>query len=60
MDNVVNKWGPELDHFAPNVPRILVGTKLDIRREDFKDDNSKDIDEAILSNLVSPAQVIHL
>ena len=60
MDNVVNKWNPELKHFAPDVPKILVGTKLDLRREHFKDDNSKEIDEAILSNLVSPAQVIPL
>ncbi len=30
--NVKAKWLPELEHFSPNVPRILVATKKDIRR----------------------------
>ncbi|PPD99498.1 hypothetical protein GOBAR_DD03477 [Gossypium barbadense] len=30
-ENVYKKWIPELRHYAPNVPVVLVGTKLDLR-----------------------------
>uniref|UniRef100_A0A0A9DL56 Rop6 n=1 Tax=Arundo donax TaxID=35708 RepID=A0A0A9DL56_ARUDO len=30
-ENVIRKWMPELRRFAPNVPVVLVGTKLDLR-----------------------------
>ena len=56
LDNVKNKWIPELDHYIPHVPRILVGTKLDIRRESFKDDDPS-IEHAVLSNLVPKSKV---
>ncbi|KAJ8768668.1 hypothetical protein K2173_023572 [Erythroxylum novogranatense] len=32
-ENVLKKWMPELHRFAPNVPIILVGTKLDLRED---------------------------
>ncbi|XWS17288.1 hypothetical protein CRYUN_Cryun33cG0054400 [Craigia yunnanensis] len=32
-ENVLKKWMPELRRFAPNVPIVLVGTKLDIRED---------------------------
>ncbi|MBA0597035.1 hypothetical protein Gorai_006852, partial [Gossypium raimondii] len=30
-ENVTKKWIPELKHYAPGVPIVLVGTKLDLR-----------------------------
>ncbi|CAN1229659.1 Rac-like GTP-binding protein 7 [Linum grandiflorum] len=30
-ENIHKKWIPELRHYAPNVPIVLVGTKLDLR-----------------------------
>ena len=27
------QWYPEIDHHAPNIPIILVGTKLDLRED---------------------------
>ncbi|CAN6441619.1 unnamed protein product [Victoria cruziana] len=32
-ENVLKKWMPELRRFAPNVPIVLVGTKLDVRED---------------------------
>ena len=32
------QWYPEIEHHAPNVPIILVGTKLDLR----DDENTKE------------------
>eukprot|EP00744_Colponema_vietnamica_P000247 GILI01000443.1.p1 GENE.GILI01000443.1~~GILI01000443.1.p1 ORF type:complete len:196 (+),score=51.07 GILI01000443.1:49-636(+) len=34
FENVKTKWFPELHHHAPNVPIILVGTKLDLREDE--------------------------
>lgn len=30
---MVSQWYPEIEHHAPNVPIILVGTKLDLRED---------------------------
>lgn len=32
-DNSPLQWYPEIDHHAPNIPIILVGTKLDLRED---------------------------
>ncbi|KAL2917695.1 hypothetical protein HK105_202568 [Polyrhizophydium stewartii] len=31
LDTVIDKWDPETKHFLPNVPRLLVATKKDLR-----------------------------
>lgn len=33
LGNVVDKWLPEVSHFCPKVPIILVGTKKDLRTD---------------------------
>jgi len=32
-ENITAKWYPELMHFCPDVPQILVGTKIDLRKD---------------------------
>lgn len=34
LDNVLEKWVPEINHFCPEVPFILVGLKSDLRKTD--------------------------
>lgn len=33
FENVRTKWYPEISHHAPNIPMVLVGTKLDLRED---------------------------
>ena len=33
FENVRTKWHPELKHYRPEVPVVLVGTKLDLRED---------------------------
>jgi GTPase SAR1 family protein len=30
---LVFQWHPEISHHAPNIPMVLVGTKLDLRED---------------------------
>jgi small GTP-binding protein len=34
FENITSKWFPEVMHFCPNVPLVLVGTKVDLRKDD--------------------------
>ena len=47
FDNVKAKWFPEIEHHAPNVPIILVGTKLDLR-------DDRNTTEALRSKKMEP------
>lgn len=33
LDNLNEKWYPELEHFLPDAPKIVVGLKTDLRDE---------------------------
>ena len=34
FDNVKDEWLPEIDHYAPGVPKVLVATKIDLREDE--------------------------
>ncbi|KAK9102730.1 hypothetical protein Sjap_019984 [Stephania japonica] len=50
-ENVLKKWMPELRRFAPNVPIVLVGTKLDVR-----DDKGFLVDHMGSSGVITSAE----
>jgi small GTP-binding protein len=31
LENIYEKWTPEVRHFCPNVPIVLIGNKADLR-----------------------------
>jgi len=33
-DNITHKWYPEVMHFCPDTPLVLVGTKVDLRKDE--------------------------
>jgi len=39
-DAIREKWAPEVHHYIPNIPYILVGTKIDLRDAKQPDPNS--------------------
>jgi len=39
-DAIRDKWAPEVNHYIPEVPHILVGTKIDLRESQHPDPNS--------------------
>ncbi|KAJ2723733.1 Rho GTPase protein rac1 [Coemansia sp. Benny D115] len=45
FENVRTKWAPEISHHAPNVPVIMVGTKLDLR------ENRDEVEKLKLKNM---------
>ncbi|GKD77014.1 Rac-like GTP-binding protein ARAC7, partial [Tanacetum coccineum] len=52
-ENVLKKWMPELRRFAPDVPVVLVGTKLDLR------DNKAYLADHMGSDAITYAQVLN-
>lgn len=45
FENVLSKWYPEIQHFCPDVPIILVGTKMDLRNDPDTLDKLKKADQ---------------
>jgi len=39
-DAIKEKWAPEVHHYVPNIPHLLVGTKIDLREAKATDPNS--------------------
>jgi len=39
-DAIREKWAPEVHHYVPNIPHLLVGTKIDLRESKAPDPNS--------------------
>jgi len=60
FENVKTKWVPEIQHHAPNVPILLVGTKSDLRKDDstIKQLNSRSQSMVTLENAQRMAKEI--
>eukprot|EP00168_Porphyra_purpurea_P006669 TRINITY_DN18219_c0_g1_i1.p2 TRINITY_DN18219_c0_g1~~TRINITY_DN18219_c0_g1_i1.p2 ORF type:complete len:242 (+),score=78.13 TRINITY_DN18219_c0_g1_i1:169-894(+) len=43
-DAIVEKWHPEVDHYAKGVPTLLVGTKVDMREEGIQDPHEEEFE----------------
>jgi len=35
LENIPEKWVPEVRHFCPSVPIVLVGNKMDLRQDEY-------------------------
>ena len=44
--NIPDKWSPEIKHFCPGVPKILVGAKLDLRDSEAEIERLKEKDQS--------------
>jgi len=49
FENVTSKWYPEVLHFCPNIPIIVVGTKFDLRADDKTIARLKESNQAPIS-----------
>eukprot|EP01092_Planopodium_desertum_P002957 TRINITY_DN1502_c1_g2_i1.p1 TRINITY_DN1502_c1_g2~~TRINITY_DN1502_c1_g2_i1.p1 ORF type:complete len:205 (-),score=59.61 TRINITY_DN1502_c1_g2_i1:73-660(-) len=52
FENITAKWHKEVIHYCPNVPLILVGTKMDLR----EDPDTKEKLKGLGQDPISPAQ----
>eukprot|EP01088_Endostelium_zonatum_P001117 TRINITY_DN113_c0_g2_i1.p1 TRINITY_DN113_c0_g2~~TRINITY_DN113_c0_g2_i1.p1 ORF type:complete len:202 (-),score=34.86 TRINITY_DN113_c0_g2_i1:93-698(-) len=50
FENVTSKWYPEVQHFCPSIPIILVGTKFDLRADDKTIAKLKETGQAPISS----------
>ena len=56
FDNVKSKWYPEIQHHAPGVPIILVGTKSDLRNDSAMQQTLSSKGLAMVSNEAAQAR----
>jgi GTPase SAR1 family protein len=45
LENVLIRWFPEVQHFCPNIPILLIGTKNDLRDDQKELENLKKNEE---------------
>ena len=51
LENIYERWAPEMRHFCPNVPIILVGNKKDLRNDEYiKSELSRTKQKPVTSN----------
>lgn len=41
FDAITDKWHPEISHYLPHTPFVLVGSKIDLRDEKLQDPNAE-------------------
>jgi len=44
-ESIKVKWNPEVNHYIPDIPHILVGTKLDLREEKVPNPDTGEFEE---------------
>eukprot|EP01122_Echinamoeba_exundans_P014508 TRINITY_DN658_c0_g1_i2.p1 TRINITY_DN658_c0_g1~~TRINITY_DN658_c0_g1_i2.p1 ORF type:complete len:178 (-),score=51.29 TRINITY_DN658_c0_g1_i2:230-763(-) len=42
LESVKEKWTPEINHYVPDVPYFLIGTKVDLREAKLPDPGTKE------------------
>lgn len=50
LENVATRWWPEVKHFCPNIPVLLIGTKNDLRTDEAELDKLKRMKKRVLSS----------
>jgi len=58
-DAVREKWAPEVHHFIPNIPHLLIGTKIDLREDKCPDPNSGKFEPIFREQAEALATEIH-
>ena len=43
FDNVRNKWVPEIRHYSPHTPIMVVGTKADLRNDEHTEEEESGV-----------------
>ncbi|NXA75474.1 RHOA protein, partial [Thryothorus ludovicianus] len=60
LENIPEKWTPEVKHFCPNVPIILVGNKKDLRNDEHTRRELAKMKQAVGFGLLSRAAFVLL
>lgn len=59
-ENIPEKWTPEVKHFCPNVPIILVGNKKDLRNDEHTRRELAKMKQVIISNQTNYLLVVKI